>query len=444
MFKKSTAPAAGGYTLSKSLRFRSSATAYLNRTPASASNRKTYTLSMWVKRGTLGAYGTPFQAWSSGNGSTTFFFLNTDVLQFYSENSATNTMAFTTTQVFRDPAAWYHIIISVDTTQATNTNRVKIYINGSQITAFSTATYPTQNLDTWVNNNNLHGFGENLTNGGDAFDGYMANVQFIDGQQLTPSSFGATDATTGAWQPIAYTGSYGTNGFYLPFTDATSTSTLGNDSSGNSNTWTTNNISVTAGVTYDSMTDVPTLTSATAANYGNLNPLSSGGTISNGNLTYLATSGGNAAFGTYGMSGSDKFYFEVTVDAVSTNANIGIINETFTQFSPSLSLNWGAESVAYRNNGQKYLSGTYSAYGSSYTTNDLIGVAVDCGAGTVTFYKNNVSQGAITSSTINGHTNFAFVGQNTGAVPQYSFNFGQRPFTYSAPSGFVALNTYNL
>lgn len=430
----------GAYNLERSLRLRSSASAYLSRTPASAGNRKTYTISMWVKRGTLGAYGTPFQTWSSGSGSTTFFFMNTDALQFYSENSSTNTMAFTTTQVFRDPSAWYHIVIAVDTTQATNTNRVKIYVNGSQVTAFSTATYPTQNLDTWVNNNNLHGFGRNLTNNGDHFDGYMTDVYLIDGQQLTPSSFGETDTITGVWKPKAYSGTYGTNGFYLKFTDVATTSGsnagLGKDFSGNGNYYTTNNISVTAGATYDSMTDVPTLTSATVANYTTWNPLtyrtSYPTTYADGNLkaTFSSNVAYQTAYGTIPVF-SGKYYWEVTVGAVGSGTLIGISQAVYINDTSTLD-------KIYSNTGS--ISGGGS--GSSYTTNDVIGVALDIGGGTVTFYKNNTSQGSASLGSLpaSGWTPYAY-GYNGSVVIG---NFGQQPFVYTPPSGYKALNTYNL
>jgi hypothetical protein len=625
-----------------SLRFRASASAYLNRTFTTPTSAQKFTWSGWVKRGAIGTngYGVLF-----ANSPMTFAFNSQtysqgsypdDTLLLWDFGSNTYFAYCNPNPVWRDPAAWYHIVLSVDTTQATASNRVKIYVNG--------VNYPT--TVTISQNANLitaasHQIGKSFYGPVPAYyDGEMTEINFIDGQALTQNSFG-TFNSYGVWQPISYAGSYGTNGFYLPFNLGTSTyaanltgsnyvtapsnaafaigtsnftmetwfyptnssqsgqfffvassgiqmgyqnsstwglcqanvswqlttgtlptqnawnhiaivrsgtgsnqtaiflngvrvaqgtistsysqntcligqgiigymsntrmvkgtavydpsaatitvptaplsniantsvltyqnstnidnSTnaftltatgtvsdyvaypfnLGNipDYSPAGNNWAANNIQPIAGSGMDLMTDVPTLTSNTASNYGTLNPLSSGATLSNGNLTYLATSGGSAAFGTYGMTGTNKYYFEVNVDSVSTNANIGIINETFA-FSPSNSVNWGSQSVAYRNNGQQYLNGSYSSYGATYTTGDVIGVAVDCGAGTVTFYKNGTSQGAITSSTINGHTNFALAGQNVGATPQYSFNFGQQPFVYTPPSGYVALNTYNL
>ena len=286
-----------GYNLTNSLRFRDSASAYLNRTP-SASNRKTWTWSGWIKRGTIGAIndgifsaGTSFGTNNDNIQTITF---NNDFIALVSEVSGSVQYNLVTSQMFRDPSAWYHIVLAFDTTQATSSNRIKLYVNGSQVTAFSTSTYPSLNYDGWVNSANAHRIGNRVA---PDFDGYMGEINFIDGQALTPSSFGSTNASTGVWQPAKYLGTYGANGFYLPFTDVATTSGsnagLGKDFSGNGNYWNTNNISVTAGATYDSMTDVPTLTNATTANYATLNPLDWGqgsdATFNFGNLRHLVT-----------------------------------------------------------------------------------------------------------------------------------------------------------
>lgn len=209
----------GGYNLTRSLRLRLSATAFLNRTPASATDRQKFTWSGWIKRGSLGIYGQLFSARNSDNNNFGLLFWNDDTLYFADQTAPTYNLQFKTTQVFRDPSAWYHVVLAIDTTQATNTNRVKLYVNGSQVTAFSTATYPSQNLNTYVNTTNAHNIGA-FTANSNHFDGYMTEVNFIDGQALTPSSFGETSATTGVWQPKKYAGTYGTNGFYLPMNKA--------------------------------------------------------------------------------------------------------------------------------------------------------------------------------------------------------------------------------
>ena len=422
----------GGYSLTRSLRFRSSASAYLNRTPASAGSLTTFTYSGWVKRGTLSSSGSFPLLWA-GNGGTqdsNLYFYN-DVLQFETYNSGTDYI-LRTTQVFRDPAAWYHIVAVWDTTNATSTERMRLYLNGQRITAFSNAAYPTLNYQSFINAAQTQNIGKYTSS---YFDGYMAEVNFIDGQALTPSSFGAFSPYN-QWLPKKYSGTYGTNGFYLPFTNNASAATLGNDFSGNSNTWTTNNISVTAGSTYDSTTDVPTLTSATAANYAVMNPLSatSPTIISNGNLTVATgVSGGGGAWSTIALT-SGKYYFEFTATGISgASCRMGVNDSTRTN------------GVEYYDNGDKVVNGSQTSYGASYTDGDLIGVACDLVANTITFYKNNTSQGAISYSTWSTINMFAFCADGSGSSGiTANFNFGQRPFAYTPPSGFVALNTYNL
>jgi len=427
-----------GYTLSKSLRFRAGANAYLSRTPASAGNQQKWTYSAWLKLGNLAANGMTIL--SGGTSSRVALYLNTSA-QLVTDVAGVGTFD-TSSAVYRDPAAWYHLVWQFDTTQATAANRSRMYINGSQITLTQLNAWAL-NTNYNINNGTLQTIGT-FANATTVYlyDGYMANVQFIDGSSLTPSSFGETNATTGAWQPKAYTGSYGTNGFYLPFTDATSTSTLGNDSSGNSNTWTTNNISVTAGVTYDSMTDVPTLTSATAANYAVGNPLSVGANtaLTNGNLAGTLTGAGGWSGTICGLT-SGKWYYEATITATTINSMwIGFLSDAYTKNDNAWS--FSTQTALYANDAR---NGNNVLYGASYTTNDVIGVAIDLStsSGSITFYKNNVSQGVMFSSlTTSAIWRPLISGGGTGST--IAMNFGQQGFTYTPPSGFVALNTYNL
>lgn len=447
ILNNSNAISSGGYTVNNSLRFRSSASAYLNRTLASAGNRKTWTWSGWVKRGTLGSSVSLFDAYTSSNSYGGIFFDSNNCLNFQDRVSSVNTALLTTTQVFRDPSAWYHIVVQFDTPQATSTNRIKIYVNGSQITSFSTASYPTQNLDGFINNNILHEVGS-LT-GSLFFDGYLAEVNFIDGQALTPSSFGETDTTTGVWKPKQYTGTYGTNGFYLKFSDIATTSGsnagLGKDFSGNTNYWTTNNISVTSGTTYDAMIDSPTNASSgtqPVGNYAVMNPLqkSTGVTVSDANLGLTTGSGSPPAkiLSTIGMS-SGKWYCEITMMSGSSNGNYGLATAS-TSLGGTTYLGDDAYSWCYAVNGNKYTSGSGVAYGATYTVGDVIGVAFDADAGTLIYYKNGVSQGTAYSGLTSGPYFFA-----QGAASSIAaVNFGQRPFAYSVPSGYKALCTTNL
>jgi hypothetical protein len=446
--------------VNNSLRFRSSASAYLNRTPSVASNRKTWTWSGWVKRGALGVYSPLFVAGTTNGqqvGSLAFSSAGGtyDKLELNFGVQGTSTEFWLqTTAVYRDPAAWYHIVCAVDTTQATASNRVKFYVNGTQITALSAyasySQYPSQNYDTSVNNAVQHLISRDQVNTAGYFDGYQTEINFIDGQALTPNSFG-TFNSYGVWQPITYGGSYGTNGFYLPFTNTASPTTLAYDFSPNGNNWTTNNISLTAGSTYDSMTDVPTLTSATAANYCVMNPLTLGSyvTLSSGNLITTgntATDNGNYR-STFAFK-TGKWYLEVTclvVGGVSNNPRFGILplsNASTPNNGSTNSVGSVTNSGAYQSNGQKYIAGTTSSYGSSFTTGDVIGVAIDADNGTLVFYKNNTSQGTAFTWT-GGSIDFVVAGSDYNSSSS-SYNFGQQPWVYTPPTGFVALNTYNL
>jgi len=441
ILNNSNAISSGGYDINNSLRLRKSASAYLNRTPASAGNRKTWTWSGWVKRGELlTTEDYDFFAAGASDGATFRFSGGAShTIRIY-DFGGSFFMNLITTQVFRDPSAWYHIVLAVDSTQATSSNRVKLYVNGTQVTAFSTAVYPSLNQDcAYFNNNVIHNIGRNPWGPGQYYDGYLTEVNFIDGQALTPSSFGETDTTTGSWKPKAYSGTYGTNGFYLKFSDIATTSGsnagLGKDFSGNANYWTTNNISVTAGTTYDAMIDSPTLTSATVANYPVLNPLikQGSGSVTEGNLKGAGSS--YECWGTMAFPSTGKYYFEYTHNGSTGAGNgpaIGIVG-----------LNKPDEDygVKYNKNGTKWLNGTNSiAYGASYTTGDVIGVAYDADNNSITFYKNNTSQGATT--TASGYTYLPYHFDNSGSGG--FLNFGQRPFSYTPPTGYVRMNTYNL
>jgi hypothetical protein len=426
------------YLLAKSLRFRSSASAYLNRTLTTPTNNKIWTWSGWVKRGKLGAEQNLFGGGSSAASYSYLDFQSTDIIRLWSLVSSSTQIDCSTTAVFRDPAAWYHVVLVVDTTQATNSSGVKLWVNGVQQT-LTFSTY-VQNSNTYLNSAALHSIAAlNYTASiADYFDGEMAEVNFVDGQALAPTAFGATGANS-QWLPKAYTGTYGTNGFYLPFTNTTSTSTLVADSSGNANNWSPNNISLTAGSTYDSLTDVPTLTSATVANYAVLNPLdySSSGTITltNGNLT---ASGSGAVYGFYRatIQMSTKTYWEQV--NTMTSAGDGIY--------AGIALSTGTVSLTgvchYSGSGSIYLNGSVSATGASYTTGDVIGMAYDPATGNLTFYKNNASQATIVTGF--GSSAFPICGDASSNTETCNVNFGQQPFVYTAPTGFLALNTYNI
>ncbi len=427
-----------GYRIDRSVRLRNSAGGYFSRSLGSASNRRTWTWSGWVKRTLEG--NTLLLGVSEGSPSflQTSLFFSGDNLRFYSD--LTISANVTTTAVFRDPSAWYHVVCAFDTTQATASDRIKFYVNGVQQTALSTTSFPTQNSDGQINNTTYtHQIGR--SNNTTSAAAYLTEINFINGQALTPASFGEINPITGVWQPKEYTGTYGTNGYYLNFSDnsAATAAAIGKDYSGNGNNWTPNNISVTAGVTYDSMLDVPTQWGDGGngrGNYCTLNPLDSGRTLSQGNLFY-AGGGATIVKGTIGVS-SGKWYWEFTPD--DTECIVGIVTIT----TPPTVSYVGSTSGGYGwyRAGSKYNNGASTAYGTSWTTGDIIGVAFDADAGTLTYYKNNTSQG-VAFSGLTGNT-YCPANGNNSADDNGFLNFGQRPFAYTPPTGFKALNTLNL
>jgi hypothetical protein len=451
-----TASVSGGYQISRSLRFNSADSAYLNRTPASAGNRRTWTWSAWVKRSTLGyknLFGCGETINVSNNQLFQFAFDASDRLYLFQYNAPTTDLELITTSVYRDVSAWYHLVLTYDTTQATASNRIKVYVNNQQV-GFTGSGYPTQNSDGYVNTAIPHLLGRYSGAGPTLYlDAYMTEVNFIDGQALTPSSFGETNAQTGVWQPKAYSGSYGTNGFYLNFSDNSNTTaaTLGKDYSGNGNNWTPNNFSVTAGAGNDSLVDSPTsygtdtgVGGTVRGNYATWNPLdknNGSGVLSNGNLDATDTNSSGTSTGVRSTLGgaSGKWYFEATLTSGS-NAMVGVSNLN----APLASAGWGSLNAwtYYQTTGNKYGNGSDGAYGATYTTNDVIGVAFDSDAGTITFYKNGASQGTAFTG-LTGKTLAPYFGTASG-TSGFTLNAGQRPFAYTAPSGFKALCTQNL
>jgi len=422
-----------GYTIDNSLRFRSAVSAYLSRTFSTPTNNKIWTLSLWVKKGIL----TTDSYLVVANTASAFEFIKlnnsaADNFEYAYWNGSSYSYQIRSTLVLRDPSAWYHVVMSVDTTQATAANRVKVYINNEQITSFSITSYPAQNTNTKFNSAVAARIGSAF--GSNYFDGYLTEINFVDGQALTADDFGETDATTGVWKPKAYSGTYGTNGFYLE-------NGRGTDQSGNSNNWTENNFntSTSSATTYDVMTDVPTLTDENTANYCTLNPLwiGSGITTSNANLTATASTSANSlALGTIAVS-SGKWYWESTVVSGTSMWASGIASTSIA--TPNYSSLSAGNSYAWNNSSTSYNGQTGTTYGATYTTGDVIGVALDLDAGTITFYKNNTSQGVAYTGISGTFTPMVLL--NTSAI---NINFGQRPFAYTPPTGFKKLNTYNL
>jgi hypothetical protein len=448
-----------GYLLRNSLRFRASNTAYLTRTGTTATNPKTATYSFWMKRGILSS-GTQ---WLFTGGTTVTligFNAGADTLSvFGSDSSAEGNI---TTAVFRDPAAWYHVVIRINTTEGTAADRIKIYINGVQQAVSTNAGGLVLDSSWGFNTAGSLAIGRyNPTTSGYC-DLYLAEVYFIDGG--TPrdvSAFAKTDPVTGQWIPIKYTGTYGNNGFYLNFNDtsAVTAAALGKDSSGNGNNWTPTNISLTAGVTYDAMTDVPTLTSSTAANYATINPLDYNSTyltLSNANLrqTYAGVTAAAASRATMAIPTTGKFYWEVYLTTIGTNTTTiraGICRQS-TAIGAN-SIDGSATSYLQITDGQKRNNATDSAYGAGFSNGQILQVLYDATAGAIYFGQNNsFANGSGSFNQTFATATAAFTSLSGEFMPCFityggsdiSVNFGQRPFAYTPPSGYVALNSFNL
>jgi hypothetical protein len=437
---------AGGYEIDNSLRFNAGSTDYLYRTNASAGNRKTWTYSFWVKRVKIddvepGNYASLLTA---GNDGTELFFQPSAYegqLNFYYYSTGAYVFSRRTTASVRDVSAWYHIVLALDTTQATESNRLKIYVNGVLQTLTGTPLVP-QNTETDINNNvqqNIGRYGDSDTYAPRKGNYYLAEVNFINAQQLDASYFGETDTATGIWKPKEYTGTYGTNGFYLKFENSAA---LGTDSSGNGNNFTVNNLT-----SIDQTTDTPT------NNFATLNPLFAGSnapTITEGNLkaTNTGVADYQGASGTIPASTTGKWYWEFksnsNVNGSSTETLFGAVRETTLSSTSNQSAEFAGDNI--------------TVYGSGPTTiasGDIIGVTVDRASAELKIYKNNSL--ILTKTSLFNEPLFPYIAV-FGSGVNIECNFGNPPysvtgyadangfgnFTYAPPSGFYALCTKNL
>jgi len=449
--------------IDRSLRFNDGDSAYLNRTFGSAGNRKTYTISAWVKISNLGSTRPIFSRYT-GNSDSGFLglYVNSDDFIYF---TGWGTVYLKSSRIYRDPTAWSHIVLAVDTTQSTSTDRIKLYFNGE---LQSTATYnaPSQDADLVINEAVEHRIG-NYHNV--YFDGYMAEVNFVDGLQLAPNSFAKTDEVTGQWIPQKYVGAYGTNGFRLTFADnsGTTATTLGKDESGNGNNFTPNNFAVS-----DAVKDTPT------NNFCTLNPLNKTNDVDlrKGNLEFFQSSNDESATATFGIT-SGKWYWEVYKNS-SENPELGI--EVVTRVLSNKTDDVSPTKVCIRTNGGDQQVGTgtpQSITGSSggLTGAGVLAIAVDFDNKKIWysdlsgnfFNSGNPATGANAAFTFSSVAvadeciPYFFCG--TGGNNSFNINFGQDGtfaghttaggyadgnghgnFKYSVPSGYLALCSANL
>jgi hypothetical protein len=449
-----SASAAGGYEVDNSLRFNSGSSDCLNKpdngTPTSA---QIFTISCWVKRSTLGNTETliSFQTSDDGDPRFSLGFIS-DKLWVDATNSATTTVIdLRTTQVFRDTSAWYHIVLRFDTTQATDTNRHRVYVNGSQVTSFSSTTYLTQNEVVAVGFPEINIGTVDDNSRTNFFDGYLAEFVYCDGQTLDPTSFGEFDSATGIWKPIDVSElTFGTNGFYLDFEDSAA---LGDDVSGNGNDFTVNNLTA-----IDQTTDTPTNNFCTlnaligvGGDSGNKQVLSEGNLKVTGNQASWCHSRGTMSYSV------GKWYWEAKITGKIADMNIGVSNTGTNLFFGTAQSQSGNTTIYTE--GDKNINGTIT-YGvfTTYSLGDIIGIAHNADANTVTFYKNgsailsdqSVSGGNDTTWTpasaaynTTGFFSFNF-GSPIYSANSYTDGAGYGNFSYAVPSGYYALNTKNL
>jgi len=440
------------------------ANSYLARTPSSAGNRKTWTYSAWFKIGNVSTGAkrlfTSYDGSTVSNQSTISLGGGVNhAMQIYNAPSGSSSINLTTNRLFRDCNAWYHIVVAVDTTQSTGSNRVKLYINGVQETSFSTETYGSQNEDFFINSTNLHTIGRRQDNS-QYFDGYMAHVSLVDGQALAPTVFGQTDSTSGIWKFKSPSGvTWGTNGFHLKMENSAA---LGTDSSGNSNTFTVNGNLKQA---LDTPSNVYATWNPLAAHSSNVPFFTNGNTTVRG----LDTSSQTVS-STLAMPSKGKWYCEMKLtqeaNATSSIPNFGIIDAaSLHKFRNQelISYNGGVNSYGGRvNSTNLYVDGSSSGtLSSAPDVGNIMALAVDLDSSpnTLKYYLNGSLVGTqninndeyVFACSIKRDNNDGQVDVNFGngffgttAITSAGSNGNGSLFEYDVPSGYYALNTKNI
>ena len=459
-----------GFNVANSLRFNKGSSDYLSKNTATATNAKKFTYSVWVKRGVLNPTDDStaqrlYQGYADTNNRLYIQFnYSAEVIRIFGKTGGTTEIYWDSTKKFRDVSAWYHIVMSADSTLSTQADRMKVYVNNELIDSWSKTNSPSQNID-WGNqiaqsNGTLTIGADNTTS--ELFDGYMAEACFIDGQALDPTSFGEFDEDSGIWKPINVSGlTFGTNGFYLDFENSGS---LGADVSGNGNNFTVNNLT-----SIDQTTDTPTNNTNTHNSLIKDLP-----TLSEGNLNVTSRVGSTweTATGAIGVS-QGKWYCEYKVITKSTALMFGVISMTEVNAVANGKHigDTGLNSLGYGYNhqGTKYNNGNYSSYGDTFTTEDIIGIAMDLDNHKLYFSKNGTWQnsgdpesgatGTGSAYDLSTGYDYTFGASVNNGSDEAGGNFGNPAFTissgnsdgngygnfeYSVPSGYYALNTKNL
>ena len=424
------------YEVANSLRFNDGSSDNLVRTNASATNNTKYTLSAWVKRSTLGTNQSLLYNWYDGSSHAYIFFATDDKLAIYDQLSGTDNINMKTTAVFRDISAWYHIVVAVDTTESTQADRVKVYINGVEDSIGTRSAQPGSSASLGMKTNSLSNYmaiSSFVNNSSTYLDGYICEYVYIDGQALAHTDLGEFDSDSPTiWKPIDVSGlTFGNNGFYLDFEDSSS---LGNDAAGS------NNFSVNNLTAIDQSTDTCT------NNWAVPNILLQGIDITYDESNLQIAIGTTGQYGTQSSIGvnAGRWYMEVKYTATTSAGNdrvmLGIVgNPTkLATYGAGSSPNSGSgfvgsqndiTSYGYYKDGTKYHNENSTSYGDTWTLNDIIGIYLDCEDNKLYFSKNGTVQNSGTgiditdpASTVSGNYFFAFTDTSSyGGTVQVNF-----------------------
>ena len=458
----------GSYQVANSLRFDKPSDSYLEKTFSSAGSTRKFTFSTWLKGHDTAVHGSTYFFVGNINGSTNIDAIGITNTGIQISINSANSGSLNSTALFKDMSAWYHFVIGVDTTQGTASNRVKVYINGVQVTAWDTETYPDENYDfTGINSTEVH----NVSYANSEHNGYLAETVFIDGTQLDQTSFGEFDSDSGIWKPIDVSGlTFGQNGFYLEYKGVSTgqnSNGLGADTSGNGHHFASSGLAA-----IDQSTDTCT------NNFATLNPLfPAGGTLtfSEGNTSISAPNDGNWKTTLATMAAQNgKWYMEFK--SGGNYAMVGVCDFNITSRGIDGD-NFGTKTTIsafgygyYNGDGTvRYEGGTELSYGDTYGNGDIVGIALDCDNDKLYFSKNGTFQNS--GDPTSGATGTNAVSLNTTAGRLWGFAFsiyqtndrfanfgspafaissgnadanGHGNFEYAVPSGYFALNTKNL
>jgi len=428
----------------------------ISRTSGTPTSNKTFTISYWVKRSNIGSAGNGhiFDTFVDSSNRSQIHFDDDNVIDFRLAVSGTNIGRLKTNRVFRDSSAWLHIVATIDTTLSTADDRIKLYVNGVQETSFSTRINPSQNADFAMGGTHTLGA---YGGGSNYFDGTLSHFHFTDGYAYAPSTFGETDSTSGIWKPkTAPSVTYGTNGFFLKFENS---GNLDLDSSGNNLTFATSG-------TLTQNVDTPSNNFATI---NTLNIVATGLTVSNGNLSITGNTGDawRSLPATFGVS-SGKYYYECKIKSFNTGLHLGIIDYSQVPNSNAYAYQY-SRAYMYKDDGNKANNNSSTSYGNSFTTNDIIGVALDLDNGKIYFSKNGTYQnsgdptsgatGTGSAFDITSGYDYTPVFSTNNTADQIEYNFGggyfgttavasagTAPsqggiFEYNCPNGYQALCT---